>query len=162
MDNDKQVLVVPAGKFALDDYLDFSLYFCQPYRTFQPSYHLALYANQSIYHQLPRILAKIEHVVLTKKAVDGLKNISLDLQAKLQVAVHSLSAHGSDRYGEAVKVMLLTPPTSDETVTLPQNIPNDLKAASGRTVAFVQAQRYVPLARFTQDTPPTSTSDLLD
>ena len=45
------------------------------------------------------------------------------------------------------------------TIVLPNDIENDLISESGRTIAFTQGQRYVPLERLKKA--PSITSELL-
>ena len=65
----------------------------------------------------------------------------------------------SPRIGEIAKVIFLSPSGDDSTIVLPHDIENDLASESGRTIAFTQGQRYVPLERMQKG--PKTTSELL-
>jgi len=78
------------------------------------------------------------------------KNIQHDLKEE----------HTTTFRKEVSKVMFLTPPESEETIKLKQEIKNDLKSESGKPIAFVQAQRYLPLPKFKEDI--STTTQLLE
>jgi hypothetical protein len=49
-----RVVVVPA-RFALNEYLRYSVYICQPYRSFQQCARMAFYTDNKIDRHIPRI-----------------------------------------------------------------------------------------------------------
>lgn len=156
----EQVLVVPA-RHALQEYLDHSVYICQPNRTFQPSSHLAFYAHGKIHRQIPRILGQIEEVVLDPDAITERSDLPVEQREQLAKIAKQIHRPGPIRR-DANKVIFLTAPDSPDTLQLPADIVNDLASRTGRTVAFVQGQRYIPVARLMSTPSPTRTSELVD
>lgn len=67
---------------------------------------------------------------------------------------------GNNLRREEAKVIFLSEPNSDDTIMLDHDILNDLESSSGRSTAFVQGQRYVPLDKFKKN--PLLTSELLN
>jgi hypothetical protein len=155
----EQAVVVPAVR-ALPEYHRFSTYICQPNRTFQPCTHLAFYADRKVYHRIPRILAQIENVVLSESAIFARDDISMEMKNKLIEIVSVLQNEENERYEQEAKIIFLTSHDDPETLKLTHDIDNDLTSDSGRTVAFVQGQRYVSLEKLKKN--PTKTSQLLD
>lgn len=137
-----QVLVV-AARIAYDEYLRHGLYFCQPNRTFQPCTHMGFYAQGQIQPKVPKILASIESIQLDEEAIERTTELPEQERQRLKSAVALLRSGHDERISESVKVLFLSAQDSPETLTLPQPIVNDLRTESGRTVAFVQGQRYV-------------------
>jgi hypothetical protein len=134
---DNQVVVVPARR-AWDQYLRLNAYVCQPGRPFQHVEHVAFYAAGVIQPKVPRILRVVDSVRFDPDA-----NVSPDLAPIIRQMVET----GERQRGVMQKVFLLSAPTAPETITLPNPVENDLRARSGRTVAFTQNQRYVSLER---------------
>lgn len=154
-----QQVVVVAARRALDEYFRHSAYICQPNRSFQPCDYIAFYANGKIDRHIPRILATVESVVLDEQAIISDKGLREELKTQLLALVRDLQAEGSFRVDEAQKVMFLSSSDSDDTLLLPHDIENDLLSDSGRTIAFTQGQRYVPLDKLLAA--PLTTSELL-
>lgn len=152
-----EVLVVAARR-ALSEYLNYSAYICQPNRSFRPSSHMAFYANGRIHHQIPKILGKIEQITMTRNA---LSRYSGDKEhwERLLFIFDELEKSADSRIGELVKVLFLSTPEDGMTITLPNDIENNLASDTGRTIAFTQGQRYVPLERLKKA--PRKTSELL-
>jgi hypothetical protein len=153
-------VVVVAAKIALQEWLNYSVYMCQPHRTFQPSSRLAFYANGRIDRRIPAILTQVESVVLSEEGVRAQADLPESARRKLLDLVKSLEKKGSDRSGSEAKVIFLSDPGASETLNLPQDIVNDLITDSGRPVAFTQGQRYIPLSRLERG--PKTTSELLE
>src|SRR5690242_17302755 len=55
-------VVVVAAQFALDEYLKYSVYICQPNRTFRPCVRMAFYIKNKIDRRIPKILGHIESI----------------------------------------------------------------------------------------------------
>ncbi|MGA7934085.1 MAG: hypothetical protein WCA35_11105, partial [Kovacikia sp.] len=137
------VLIVPA-RAAIKDYQNFSVYVCQPNRSFQPVEYIGFYHNGVIDKDIPKIIGSpIEDIALTEEAVEEAQ-VSLEDKQKLRQLVEELKSHNSFRYGVKLKVFFLSPSTSPDTIRLTQNIKNDLRNEAGRPYAFTQGQRYVP------------------
>jgi len=140
----KRVVVV-AARIALVEYLQYSVYMCQPGRLFQRSAHMGFYANKSIDHHFPAIQATVDDILLTPEGVAATQDhgVSAEIHLRLKRLIEALERDQSDRLGEMHKVMLLSAPDATETVVLPNDIINDLTSESGRTIPFTQGQRYV-------------------
>jgi hypothetical protein len=147
-----RVLVVPARR-AWPEYEETGLYFCQPYRSFRPSDHMAFYAEGAIQPAIPRITDAIESVELSTNGVETVEDSSL--QKRLNDAIEKLP-DDAERLGHEQKVVFLD---SDAGITLSNPIENDKTAKdSDQRVAFVQNQRYVSLSDLQVD--PKYTSEL--
>src|SRR5947209_19001184 len=55
-------VVVVAARFALDEYLNYSAYICQPHRSFQDCVRMAFYTKNKIDRRIPKILGRIEAI----------------------------------------------------------------------------------------------------
>ncbi|MBW4581336.1 MAG: hypothetical protein KME42_17340 [Tildeniella nuda ZEHNDER 1965/U140] len=152
------VLIVPA-RSAIQDYRSFSVYVCQPNRSFQPVEYIGFYHGGVIDQYIPKIIGKpIEDVTLTEEAIEEAQ-LSLETKQDLLQLVKQLKKHSSSRYGVKLKVFFLSSPTSPDTIKLTQAIKNDLKNEAGRPYAFTQGQRYVPLSALRKN--PATTTELL-
>lgn len=127
------VLVV-AGRNAYPEYLEYGLYVCQPGRTFRRGAHyLAFYTDGEVKPEVPAILARFDHVVLSQVSTDLLEAAATDDSAlareSLEWIVGQLQRmlQGTIREpGEAFQVLALTLPDAGQTLNLPQAIPNTL------------------------------------
>jgi len=153
-----QVLVV-AAKHAINEYLSYGVYMCQPNRTFQPSSHMAFYSSGKIHHEIPAIQEQIEEITLEPAIIEQYADISDDNRRRLLQIANHLRQSETMRL-QKCKVVFLTAPDDPNTLRLTADIENDLTSESGRTIAFVQGQRYIPIERFEGN--PQKTSDLLD
>lgn len=152
------VLIVPA-RSAIEDYRSFSVYVCQPNRSFQPVEYIGFYHSGAIDQYIPKIIGKpIEDVTLTEEAIEEAQ-LSLETKQDLLQLVEQLKSHNSSRYGVKLKVFFLSSPNSPDTIKLARNIRNDLKNEAGRPYAFTQGQRYVPLSALQKNQ--TTTTELL-
>jgi hypothetical protein len=75
-------VVVVAARFALDEYLKYSVYICQPYRTFQPCNHMAFYTQNNIERRIPIILGQIE--AISRHEIDTRTDLSEMNRARLR------------------------------------------------------------------------------
>lgn len=153
-----EVLVVAARK-ALGEYLKYGLYICQPNRPFRPSSHMAFYSNGRIFHLVPQILGSIDQIMMTESTVREFALENREHHEKLHELVAYLQEAKSTRLGEMAKIIFLSEPEDEATITLPHDIENDLVSESGRTIAFTQGQRYVSLDRMRRS--PKTTSELI-
>jgi hypothetical protein len=153
-----RVLVVPARR-AWPEYEETGLYFCQPYRSFRPSDHMAFYAEGAIQRKIPQIYDAIESVELSENGVETVDNS--DLQDRLKDAIEKLPVVNAEpeRLGREQKVIFLGKSDDERTLTLSNPVENDKTAKdSDRGVAFVQNQRYVSLSDLREN--PTRTTEL--
>ena len=142
------VLVVPA-RWAWPEYKDHHAYVCQPNRTFQPVRRIAFYSQGQIYPAVPVILKVYQSLIFETGRHKG----------RLGELVDGTIRDEWREEGARYKVMLLTAPDDPKTLQLEQPIMNDLVSASGKTVAFIQNQRYVSLERLKTG---KQTSDLVE
>ena len=154
----RQVLVV-AARFGLSEYERLGAYICQPHRSFRTSSHLAFYAHGAIDRRVPKIVGGVESIILTEARVRARKDLGAETRDGLLKLVEKLEALAPERVGQENKVLLLSAPDSPDTITLPHDVRNDLVSESGRTTAFTQGQRYVPLESL--KSAPQTTSALL-
>jgi hypothetical protein len=152
------VLIVPA-RFAIKDYQSFSVYVCQPNRSFQPVEYIGFYHSGVIDKHIAKVIGKpVEEIDLTQEAVQE-ADIAPEIKQKLHHLVEQLKSRNSPRYGAKFKVFSLSPLNSSDTIKLAQDIKNDLKNEAGRPYAFTQSQRYVPLSALKKN--PMTTTELL-
>lgn len=155
--SDDRVLVVAAQKkLALAEYLNHSVYICQPNRSFQSSSYMAFYVEGKIYHKVPKILEAIESI--SKEEIPIRTDLSETTRKRLLVLIENLEQEQSERLNERLKIVFLSSPDSHDTLTLPHAIENDF-APNGKKLAFVQGQRYISLTRLRKA--PQTTSQLL-
>lgn len=153
------VLIVPA-RSAIEDYKKFSVYVCQPNRSFQPVEYMGFYHNGVIDKHIAKILHEpIEEIDLTEEAIKEATELNSEIKQKMLQLVDQLKNRNSSRYGAKLKVFFLSSSDSLDTVKLTQNIRNDLKNSAGRPYAFTQGQRYVPLSALKKN--PATTTELL-
>jgi hypothetical protein len=158
-DRSDSVLIVPARQ-AIEDYRKYSIYACQPNRSFQKVQYLGFYRMGAIDRQIAKILTPpIESIVLTEEGVQNCEGLDPVISAKLQDLVDKLHNDNSNRYGDTMKLFFLSAHDSTETISLTQDIKNDLVNAEGRPYAFTQGQRYVSLADLKKN--PKTTTELL-
>ncbi len=161
------VLIVPA-RSAIEDYRNFSVYVCQPNRTFQRVEYIGFYHNGMIDRHIAKILYEpVEEIELTKEGIDSPPTSTkfpsedkqkLEVKQKLYELVEKLEGAGSARLGGTFKVFFLSPFNSPG-IELSQDVKNDLRSQSGRPTAFVQGQRYVTLSALQKN--PATTTELL-
>lgn len=159
-DRSDSVLIVPARQ-AIEDYMNYSAYLCQPNRSFQNVQYLGFYRMGAIYQRIAKILSPpIESILLTEEGIQSCEGLDSATVSRLQVLVIKLHKDNSDRYDGTMKVFFLSASDDSETIKLAQDIQNDLKSFSGRTSAFTMGQRYVSLASLKKN--PKTTTELLD
>lgn len=164
------VLIVPA-RSAIKDYLKYSVYLCQPNRSFQRVEYLGFYHGGSIDRRIAKILLPpIEEITLTEdgiKAVQEKETIDELTVSRLNNLVASLKKDkeegkdNTERYGDCMKVFFLSSasPEDPHTIHLNQDIKNDLRNSNNRPYAFTMGQRYVSLTALQKN--PQTTTELL-
>ena len=164
------VLIVPARN-AIKDYLKYSVYLCQPNRSFQRVEYLGFYHGGSIDRQIAKILLPpIEEITLTEdgiKALQKKETIDALTVSRLNNLVASLKKDkeegkdNTERYGDCMKVFFLSSASLEDTHTihLQQDIKNDLRNSNNRPYAFTMGQRYVSLTALQKN--PQTTTELL-
>lgn len=160
--DDDDVLLVPASKYARDEYYRYSAYICQPNRPFRQVTRMAFYYGGRIIRHVPAVRGMVESVSLSEAGLGEIKGASLDPDV-VEPATGLLSALLGDnnfRVGkeDRVKFVLLSKHDDPETFVLPHEIENDKRGAGGQIVAFTQGQRYISFARL--QAAPRKTSQL--
>lgn len=125
--------VVVAARFAWQEYNDFYAYVCQPNRSFQHVKRMGFYSKGVLYPLIPMILESHDEIQMVRKSYSG----------KLGKLIDFLLDNKLREEGKLYKVFFLSPPNAPETITLPNPIPNDIVAKSGRPFAFTVGQRYL-------------------
>ena len=158
-DRSDSVLIVPA-RLAIEDYTNYSVYLCQPNRSFQNVQYLGFYRTGAIYQRIAKILAPpIESVLLNEEGIQNCEGLDQATYSKLEALMATLRDRNSDWYNDTMKIFFLSAQDSPETIKLTQDIQNDLVNAEGRPYAFTQGQRYVSLASLKEN--PKTTTELL-
>jgi len=164
------VLIVPA-RHAIDDYLKYSVYLCQPNRSFQRVEYLGFYHGGSIDRKIAKILLPpIEEITLTKQGIEDVQKketmdeLTVNRLNNLVAYLEKEKEEDNDktkRYGNCMKVFFLSSasPEDRDTIHLTQDIKNDLRNSNNRPYAFTQGQRYVPLSALQKN--PRTTTELL-
>lgn len=151
--------VIVAARVAIGEYFQHGVYMCQPRRAFQACSHLGFFANGRIDKHIPAILTTVEAVEFTRDGVNACPDLNDASRSRLLDLVAALEHEHNARIGEKQKVILLSAPDDPKTLVLQHDIINNLKSETGRPVAFVMGQRYVPIARLKAS--PQTTTELL-
>jgi len=149
---ENRVLVV-AARVALDLYLRYAAYMCQPNRAFRPSARMAFYVDKRIDRRVPKVIGQpIESIQLHPDHIAALDTIAPSTRRRLEELVKALERDQHPNFSATAKVILLSGPDDSETEKLSQDIDHNLP------YAFVQGQRYVPWSVLKQS--PRTTSAL--
>ncbi len=147
VDNDDVVIV--AARVAYPEYLDHSVYVCQPNRAFRDGLtHLGFYAQGSIQPYVARILHRADPVLFTLDEATA-RRATGSHELAVADAIETLLSIGARTEKAEYGVFVLSPPDDPATVRLEEPILNDTVAASGRPWAWTLGQRYTSLARLT-------------
>lgn len=144
-DYSRKVLVVPAGS-AWEFYQKYSIYKCQPNRTFQASSYMGFYADGQIKKSFPKILGYIESLNIQTDDLNTIEIITVndgdeqDIRNKMIQIKKNLKPN---EWNENFKFMVLTEEFSDETFKNNYLINNDKTSYSNKGTAFVQKQTYL-------------------
>jgi hypothetical protein len=151
--------VVVAARFALDEYLKYSVFICQPHCTIQPCVRMAFYTKNIIDRRIPKILGQIE--AISRDEIESRVDLTDIDRARLGALLKKMEfARSEDWSKRQFKIVFLTAPDSPDTLILPNDIVNTSISESGRGTAFItQGKRYVSLSRLS--TGPKTTSELV-
>ncbi|MDP2721748.1 MAG: hypothetical protein Q8O72_03225 [Bacteroidales bacterium] len=146
-DYSRKALIVPAGK-AWDFYKTYSIYRCQPNRTFKPTSFMGFYADQQIKEYFPKILGYIDNLNIQEEDLNNIsvsvvngvnesliKNKLIQIKKKLQ----------PEEWNGYYKYIILTELNDKETFKNGNPIDNDKTSYSDKGTAFVQKQTYLNL-----------------
>lgn len=146
-DYSRKALIVPAGK-AWGFYKTYSIYRCQPNRTFKPTSFMGFYADQQIKEYFPKILGYIDNLNIQE---EDLNNISVSI---VNGANESLIKNKliqikkilkPEEWNGYYKYIILTDLNDKETFKNGNPIDNDKTSYSDKGTAFVQKQTYLNL-----------------
>jgi hypothetical protein len=156
-----EVLIIPAS-FAWSHYLNTSSYVCQPNRTFQKTTHIAFYNRGKIMRKVPKILKTVNEVVFGEEGYFEVLSDDWDQSDEkkfgktMKEVVEKSIGSSLRKVGESYKVLLLTGPEEEATISIDE-ILNDSVDKNGAPTAFVQRQRYTSLEKLKKA---AKTSDL--
>ena len=151
-------VVVVAARIALDEYLKYSAYICQPDRAFRDCVRMAFYTQNKIDCHIPKILGQIE--AISRDEIETRTDLSDSDRARLRALRDTMESARREDWGKRqYKIVFLTPTDSPDTLVLPNDIVNNQASGSGRGTAFTQGQRYVSLSRLEKG--PKTTSELV-
>ena len=165
-DYTKRVIVIANKDFYYRLYKEVGCCIWQPRRFFQKSAYMAFYADNRIREIVPRILGYIDSMVdIPNKRFDENEIVIFDEKIikkddfikRLHKICDFLASDLQTRSFQNNKIILLSKENDDKTITLGNEVKNDLTSSSGRRTAFTMGQpRYVNLdtlkrARTTQN-----------
>lgn len=155
--NSTDRVVVVAARNALPEYLNHSVYICQPNRHFKPFERLAFYTNNKIDRRVPEVVGCVESI--SKDEIETRNELSAQDRGRLRQLYQQLDRKRRNEWSKPLKIIFLSPPEAQETLILPNDIINTLTSDNGRSIAFTQGQRYVSLASLKKG--PKTTSELI-
>lgn len=140
IDDNNRVLIVAAGKWALECSYRFNAYTCQPNRSFQPSKYIGFYCNKTIDKKICKVLGYVDEaqIIANKLSYTEIIPVSAsinELEERLIKLIKSLR----DRFNKPFKCMILSEPK--DSIILDKDILHDSKGA------FTQGHRYVSLEK---------------
>ena len=149
-----RVVVVPA-RTALDEYLKYAAYICQPNRAFQPCIRMAFYTNNKIDRHIPKILGSID--AISNDEIETRPHLTDNERVMLRTLLAKMDYARKEEWSKSkLMIVFLTSSNSPDTLILPHDIENDQSSMNRQRVAFTQNQRYVTLsslkkAKYTSD-----------
>ena len=150
-------VVVVAARIALDEYLKYSTYICQPDRAFRDCVRMAFYTKNKIDRHIPKILGQIE--AISRDEIETRTDLSDSDRARLRALRDTMESARREDWGKRqYKIVFLTPTDSPDTLVLPHDVANNLTSGNGRGAPFTRGQRYVSLSRLEMG--PKFTSEL--
>jgi hypothetical protein len=138
-------VVVVAARRSYPEYRRYHAYICQPGRSFRTVPRLAFYANGHIQREVPGILARRDHIVISAETAEALLSTKDEADRLFGTLIGRLIAEGARPEGGTNQIFLLTGPGDDRTTMIPQPIRNVETDREGRPVEWTQRQRYACL-----------------
>lgn len=144
-DYSRKVLIVPAG-FAWEFYKSYSIYRCQPNRTFKPTSYLGFYADRQIKQYFPKILGYVDNLNIQKEDLNKISVVTVNgtsedlIKQKLFIIKSTLKPN---EWNEYYKFIILTDLLDQDTFVNANPIDNDKSSYSDKVTAFVQKQTYL-------------------
>jgi hypothetical protein len=141
------VVIVAAGRVALEDYDRHAAYICQADRSFRGDVvRLGFYSNKQVHPAIARIQERRVGVEFTRGHLAELRASGVEADRRVAAIIEEVLAdpHHARRRSDTTfprfDVFLLSAKDDPETLLLPQPI---LHSTSGPGTAWVQKQRYV-------------------
>src|SRR5947199_266353 len=123
-------VVVVAARIALDEYLKYSAYICQPDRAFRDCVRIAFYTKNKIDRHVPKILGQIE--AISRDEIERRTDLSDSDRARLRTLRDTMeSARREDWSKRNTKFFFLQPPDYLVTLVLPVIFFKDLPLGVG-------------------------------
>jgi len=135
-------VVVVAARGAYPLYLEYGAYVCQAGRPIRPVPRMAFYTRNEIKPEVPLILGSEDHVTFSRETALALRASGAAKDIRIGELVERLLDDGRREHGAIHKVVLLSEPADERTLTLPQAIRNTSLGPKGRRTAWTQHQRY--------------------
>src|SRR5439155_2072134 len=102
-------VVVVAARIALDEYLKYSTYICQPDRAFRDCVRMAFYTQNKIDRHIPKILGQIE--AISRDEIERRTDLLDSDRARLRTLRDTMEpARREDWSKRQYKIVFLTPP----------------------------------------------------
>jgi hypothetical protein len=127
-------VVVVAARKALNEYLKYSAYICQPHRTFQDCTRMAFYTRNKIDCHTPKILGQTE--AISRDEIETRTDLKDTERASLRTLLSKLESNRSEEWRKnQLKIVFLSPSGSPDTLVLPNDVANDSTSANGKATA---------------------------
>lgn len=146
-DYSQKVLIVPAAN-AWPFYNKYSIYRCQPNRTFKPTGYMGFYANGEIKELFPKILGYIDKIDIHD---NDLKDVPIATvngteEELIRKTLSNIKVNlKPNEWNGYYKYMVLTGVDDPRTFRNENPIKNDKTSYSSKGTAFVQKQTYLNL-----------------
>src|SRR6266581_7142139 len=91
-------VVVVAARIALDEYLKYSAYICQPDRAFRDCVRMAFYTQNKIDCHIPKILGQIE--AISRDEIETRTDLSDTDRARLRTLLNKMKPSRSEEWSK--------------------------------------------------------------
>lgn len=159
------VLIVPAGRLAYDQYKKWETYICQENRSFQDAEYMAFYYESVIQKDIPKIVGIIKSFNMERDNAENAhikvigntdKNVLIERLKSIQKSVKESVESKSWYNGWNNEFIFLSRGKQEGTIVLENKIPNDKTDKNGKNTAFTMKHTYRDLnsfktAKFTSD-----------
>jgi len=135
----KDEVVVVAASTAWPVYQKYGIYVCQAERSFRDVGLIGFYAEGKIQRLIAKIYGQQKSFKFSKVNLEG--------DSELNVRLRKWLDENPEAEDFQLQVFDLSNKESNDTITLPNEIRNDLTNDSGRGYAFTQGQRYTLLSK---------------
>ncbi|MGV9335485.1 hypothetical protein [Nocardia sp. NPDC003726] len=141
----ESIAVVVPARLAWPFYQTHGAYVCQPGRYFRQVSHVAFYADGAVQCEVPKVLARIDHIDWTPEEIGRRRSSHNDEDRRIAEIIKGARELGWE--GNEYQLFLLTRPDSEGQSSGHVTLNTELRhQRSGRGSAWVQRQRYVAVA----------------